>query len=130
MDQRAHQHFADLGVCLNEGMHLVTRQLDHLAGLTDAQPHLRGAIEDHAHVTGELSGTENSDQKVAEAGRASDLDLTSPQHKKRHLRLAAFDQYFSASDSTSHSVRGNPRDLRRRQRRKHERRIRTAREQG
>ena len=105
-------------------MHLVTCQLDDFARFTDAQTHLRGATEDHADVTGELSGTENGDQKVAEAGRANDLDLTSLQHKERHVRLAAFDQYFSASDGTSHSVGGNSRDLRRRQRRKQERRIR------
>ena len=130
MDQRPHQHFADLGVCLNERMHLVTCQLDDFARFTDAQTHLRGATEDHADVAGELSGTENGDQKVAEAGRANDLDLTGLQHKERHVRLAALNQYFSASDRTSHSVRGNPRDLRRRQRWKQERRIRGARERG
>ena len=106
MEQRPHQHFADLGVCLNEGMHLVTCQLDDFARLTDAQTHLRGATEDHADVTGELGGTKNGDQKVAEARRANDLDLTSLQHKERHVRLTAFDQCFSASDRTSHSMGG------------------------
>ena len=99
---------------LNEGMHLVTCQLDDFARFTDAQTHLRGATEDHADVTGELSRTENGDQKVAQARRANDLDLTSLQHKERHVGLAAFDQYFPASDGTNHSVGGNSRDLRRR----------------
>ena len=105
MDQRSHQHFADLGVCLNEGVHLVACQLDDFARVTDAETHLRGAAEDHADVTGELSGTENGDQEVAQARRANDLDLTSLQHKERHVGLAAFDQYFAASDRDE-SLRG------------------------
>ena len=128
LDQRSHQQFADLGVRLNEAMHLVTSQLDDFTRFTDADTHLRGAAEDHADVTGELSGTENGDQQVAQPGRANDLDLAGLQHKERHVVLTAVDQHLSASDGTRHPLRGNSRDLSRRQRRKHERRIRSARE--
>src|SRR5262245_57217662 len=114
MDQCPHEHFADLGVGLNEGMHLVTCQLDNFARSPDAQTHLRGTTEDHADVAGELSGKEHGDQKVAETGWANDLDRASLQHKKRHIRLAALNQYFAASDRTSHPVRRNSADLRRR----------------
>src|SRR5262249_23583201 len=109
MNQGPHEHVADLGVCLNEGVHLVTCQLDDFARFTDAQTRLRRTTEDHADVPGELSRTENRDEKVAKARRANDLDFTSLQHKKRYVRLTALDQDFSANDGTSHAVRGDSR---------------------
>ena len=98
MDERFHQHFAQLGVSLNEGVHLVACQLDDFARATDAEAHLRRAAEDHADVAGELSRIENGDQDVAQARRANHLDRTSLQDKERHVGLAAFDQYFPACD--------------------------------
>jgi hypothetical protein len=61
--------------CLNERVHLVACQLDDLARLADAKAHLRGAAEDHADVTGELSRTENGDQEVAQVGSAASRSL-------------------------------------------------------
>src|SRR5260370_704777 len=43
MDQRSHQHFADFGVGLNEGVHLVACQLDDFARVPHTEAHLRGA---------------------------------------------------------------------------------------
>src|SRR5262245_22448157 len=69
----------------------------------------------------------NGDEKVAEARGTDDFYLASLHNKEGHVPLAAFDQHFPARDWTNHSVRGDPRDLRGTQRRKHERRIRRTR---
>jgi hypothetical protein len=65
IDQRFHQHFADLGVSLNEHVHLIARQLNDLPRLADAKAHECRATEEHAHVTGELTRVNGCDQQVA-----------------------------------------------------------------
>src|SRR5882757_3045092 len=113
MDERSRQHFADFGVGLNEGVHLIACQLDDSARVTHTEAHLRGATKDHADVTGELSRPDSRDQNLFQSRWANDLDLASLQNKERHVGLAAFDQYFAAGDWTNHSERSNPRNLRR-----------------
>jgi len=60
-ERSGHQHFAHLGVNLNEGMHLVACQLYDFARLPDTKAHQRGTTEDHADVTRELIGADNGD---------------------------------------------------------------------
>src|SRR5262249_29502227 len=117
--QRGHHHFAHLGVGLNEGMHLVVRELYDLARLADTKAHQRGATEDHADVTGELMRANTGDQEIAKSRRSDHLYLAGLHHKEWHVGLATLDQHVPARDWTNHSVRGNPRDLPRAQRRKH-----------
>src|SRR5215469_10435998 len=124
MDKRSHQQFADFGVGLNEGMHLVACQLDDFARGTHTEAHLRGPTEDHADVASELSRADSRDQNLVQCRWANDLDLTSLQYKERHVGLAAVDQHFAAGDWTNHSMRSNPCNLCRTQDRKQERCIR------
>ncbi len=126
MDKRSHQHFADFGVGLNKGVHLVARQLDDFPRGTHTEAHLRGATEDHADVASELSRPDSRDQNLVQSRWANDLDLASLQHKERHVGLAAVDQHFAAGDWTNHSERSYPCNLRRTQLRKQERCIRGA----
>ena len=129
IDQRFHQDLAHLSVGLNEGVHLVPCQLDGFAGVADAKTHQRWATEDHADVTSELFGVNGRNQDVAQGRGPDDLYLTGLDDEERHAGLAAFDQDVAARDGTNHSARGDPRDLRGTQRRKHECRVGGAREQ-
>ena len=54
-DERPHEDLAQLGVGLHEGEQLLAIELDHLAGLADAQPAHRPAAGDHVAFAGELA---------------------------------------------------------------------------
>ena len=63
----AHHDLADLGVGLHEAQQLLTRELDDLAGFADASARERAAAQNQIDFTGELSGTMNDDEGIAEA---------------------------------------------------------------
>src|SRR5262249_24252397 len=104
MDQRRHQHFAYLGVCLNEGMHLVACELYDLARCADTKAHQRWTPEDHADVACELIGANNSNQEIAKARGPNHLYLTGLDNEEGHVGLAAFDQHLPLRDWTNQSV--------------------------
>jgi len=111
INERSHQDLADLGVSLNEGVHLVAGQLEDFARLAGAESRHRRATEDHTGFPGEMPRAGKGDQAVAQARGADNLDLASLHDEERHVGLAAFDQHFAARDWTNYPVRGNPRDL-------------------
>jgi hypothetical protein len=112
IDQRFHQHFANLGVSLNEGVHLVACQLDDFTRLADAKAHQRRATEDHADITSELIRMNNGDQEVAQNPRDGSPQSRQPSQQKMARWSGRLDQHFPARDLTNHFARGNPRDLR------------------
>jgi hypothetical protein len=59
------------------------------------------------------------DERVGDAGRLSYLDLSAQEHEERDRLVSHVNQHFSARDRAAPSVKGDPRDLRSRQRRKH-----------
>src|SRR5258706_1022645 len=105
MDKRSHQHFADFGVGLNEGVHLVACQLDDFARGTHTEAHLRGATEDHADVTSELCRPDGRDQNLVQSRWANDLDFSSLLYNVRTDSLASVVYHFYALIWTTHSMR-------------------------
>jgi hypothetical protein len=68
IDQRGRQHFADFGVGLNEGVHLVAGQLNNFARLAGGRASARG-----------------------DRRRPNDLDSTGFHNEERHVGLAGLD---------------------------------------
>src|SRR5260370_37743962 len=97
MDKRSHQHFADFGVGLNRGVHLVACQLDDFARGTHTEAHLRGATEVHADVTGELIRRDYRDENLLQCRLAYGLDLPTLPYEAQYVRQTVVDQLINAA---------------------------------
>ena len=126
IDEGPHQDLADLRIRLDEPQQLLARQADRLARLCGAGARQRAAAEDHVGFAREFAGAVDRDQRVAKARRPDDLDLAARHDEKRDDGIAGLDEHLAARDRTDLAVRGDPRDLRGRQGRKHERLVRGA----
>ena len=128
IDEGSHQELADLGVGLHDAQQLFASHLDHFARLAGSRAHQGAPPEDHVGFASELTRAVDRHQRVPRVRGADDLDLAGDDHEERHRGIARLDQDISAHDRTHDAVRGDSRNLRRRQRRENERRARGAHE--
>ena len=119
LDERPHQDLAQLRVGLDEREQLLAIELDHFAGLADAQAPDRAAPADHVGFAGKLPGVVAHDQRLGRVGRPQRLDFAAEDDKKWHRSVARFDQHLAARGRPTPSVGRNPRHLLRCERRKH-----------
>ena len=109
---------SSLSVCTSVNR-LLAIQLDHFARLAGARSDEGGAAGKHVDLAGELTGSMDSDERLAGAGWPDNLDPTRRDDKERHDPRSRLDEHLSRPDRTQLSMRGDPFDLSRRQDRKH-----------
>ena len=119
VDERPHQDLADLGVGLHERQQLRPGQLDELAGSVRAHANQRTAPDEHTGLTGECAGAQCSDHRVGQRRRPHNLEATGFDDEKRCHLIAGVDEDLAVVHAPERSVRLDPRDVRRTERRKH-----------
>ena len=108
----------ELGVGLHERQQLLATELDHLAGDRRARP--KSVRRPESMLTSPVNSPGPwTVMSVSPRRWPDDLDLTCGHHEERHDVVAGLDQHLSALDLAHAPVRGDARDLRGRQRRKH-----------
>ena len=117
-DEGPHEDLAQLGVGLHEREELLPIELDHLAGVADAQARQRAAPGEHVALAGELPRAMRHDARFRPAGGTQHVQLAVHEHEERNDLLADVDQHLAPLDGAPASACGNPGDLRLRQRRK------------
>jgi hypothetical protein len=108
---------------LNQPEQPLARQLHHRAVLAHAGAHQSPPAEQHVDFAGELPGSVHGDHCLEGCTRADHLELPCRHDEKRHDRIAGVNENFALRDPPFPSVPGDSRDLCRRQRREHQRRV-------
>ena len=118
-DERAHQDFAQLRVGLHERQQPLAAHFDDRARHRRARAGERAATRQHVHFTGELTRPVDGNERFGGVG-TDDLDFAFDDHEERDEALALLDEHFTAFDRTHVAMRGDARDLRGGERRKHQ----------
>src|SRR5689334_19258377 len=126
VDERPHQHVAEVRVGLHQAEHLLARELKDLARLADLGASQRTPPENQVDLTGELARAMDGNEPVADVRRLDNLDLSALHDEERDHALPRLDQDLSCRDRAGHARMRDPADLCGRQRREHERLVRGA----
>src|ERR1700680_563178 len=118
-DECSHQDFAELGIGLQQRQHLRTIELDHLAGLGDAQAQDGGATRKGVDFARELPRPENGDKGFGPGPKADDLERPGDNDEERNDGFSGFVDHGAGLNRALPSMWENAANLIRRQRRKY-----------
>src|SRR5579884_3682126 len=111
-DERAHEHFAELGVFSDERAEGVPGEFDEIAGFDDASANENAAAGNHGEFPGEAAGTMDGDGAFAVQTRLHNFHAAGKHDEEGDVAVADIKKNFAALDVSDAAVCANPIDLR------------------